>query len=556
MSTLTTLNTEANSIARSSIQSVINNNNLATKSEISDFITASSEDTLTNKKIVSFKNDSDATITVPSGATARTLATTDDIPSLSGYATTTTTDALDTRLQTVEARIDGANPALVFDTEDDMNTWLADDENKATLKIGQNLYIKALNVPDRWWDGTQVQQLETQKVDLTNYATLTESQTISNKTLENCSVDLSSGPLYFLEVTNNFTGTFVSICYGDGKYAALSNSGLVIYSSDAITWSSSQITHTTTLSDDWIYICYANDKFTALHMNLVVATSLDCVTWDTASFSNSFTSEEMTTCCYGNRAFVAVDNHGMIYRSSNAKSWTKTESELSINSSLYYGNGYFLHTNNESNHVGMANYTSNGLLWTWNNSNGIDWTEHDNNQIAHGDLNSMCYGNGYFVGVLADSGVCVYTTNPTGAWTASATNLLPVRNWVSIAYGNGYFVALSDDGKIAYTTDPTVTWTEMHTPRNDVFDILYFDNGSFVGVGSGRTIHTSNESPIQPLSSLLSDIIAQISGSSSSSSSSPSSSNYATLTGTEELSNKTLINPTIKMGNNTLTLPS
>lgn len=35
------------------------------------------------------------------------------------------------------------------------------------IKVGTNLYIRELNVPDYWWDGSQPQQLETQKVSLT-----------------------------------------------------------------------------------------------------------------------------------------------------------------------------------------------------------------------------------------------------------------------------------------------------------------------------------------------------------------------------------------------------
>lgn len=36
-----------------------------------------------------------------------------------------------------------------------------------TIKVGTNLYIRELNVPDYWWDGTRPQPLETQKVNLT-----------------------------------------------------------------------------------------------------------------------------------------------------------------------------------------------------------------------------------------------------------------------------------------------------------------------------------------------------------------------------------------------------
>lgn len=58
------------------------------------------------------------------------------------------------------------------------------------INVGTNFYIRDVGVPDYWWDGAQAQELETQKVDLTEYATqdwvedkgyLTEHQDISGK---------------------------------------------------------------------------------------------------------------------------------------------------------------------------------------------------------------------------------------------------------------------------------------------------------------------------------------------------------------------------------------
>jgi hypothetical protein len=54
------------------------------------------------------------------------------------------------------------------------------------IKIGTNFYIRDVGVPDYWWDGAQAQQLETQKVDLSNYQSKEEmkSQTVGVKTLK------------------------------------------------------------------------------------------------------------------------------------------------------------------------------------------------------------------------------------------------------------------------------------------------------------------------------------------------------------------------------------
>ena len=65
----------------------------------------------------------------------------------------------------------GRATGYVFDTLEDLELWLQDKTNTSKLVLGDNLYIRALGIPDYWWDGSEKQQLETQKVDLTEYAT-------------------------------------------------------------------------------------------------------------------------------------------------------------------------------------------------------------------------------------------------------------------------------------------------------------------------------------------------------------------------------------------------
>ena len=72
--------------------------------------------------------------------------------------------------------LEGSAPGLVFDTVADMEAYVA--EHSAELKVGQNLYIREVDVPDYWWDGTAVQELET-KVDLSGYAKQTEVDQLS-----------------------------------------------------------------------------------------------------------------------------------------------------------------------------------------------------------------------------------------------------------------------------------------------------------------------------------------------------------------------------------------
>lgn len=56
--------------------------------------------------------------------------------------------------------IKNAAPGLAFDTVADMEAYIA--ENAGTLKVGQDLFIRAADVPDYWWDGTTAVPVETE----------------------------------------------------------------------------------------------------------------------------------------------------------------------------------------------------------------------------------------------------------------------------------------------------------------------------------------------------------------------------------------------------------
>ena len=99
---------------------------------------------------------------------------------------------LSAEIDEVEAIAKGRASGHVFDTVADMQGWLANSDNVATLKLGDNLYIRATDVPDYWWDGTSAQVLETQKVDLNGYAKTDDIPTAISDLVD----DTDSAPLY------------------------------------------------------------------------------------------------------------------------------------------------------------------------------------------------------------------------------------------------------------------------------------------------------------------------------------------------------------------------
>lgn len=81
-------------------------------------------------------------------------------------------------IATLEARVSGMVFATVFDTKAALDAFVAVPANTDDLALGHIFLLKELGVPDYWWDGTGISELETAKVDLTNIYTKTEAAAV------------------------------------------------------------------------------------------------------------------------------------------------------------------------------------------------------------------------------------------------------------------------------------------------------------------------------------------------------------------------------------------
>ena len=104
----------------------------------------------------------------------------DKIPSLKNYRKSNDQDIIDNQIkksiaetkiiaERAEVIAKGRTTAYIYDTVEDLDNALTDEEFVANLIIGDNFYIRALDTPDYWWDGTTKQQLEVEKSDLTGF---------------------------------------------------------------------------------------------------------------------------------------------------------------------------------------------------------------------------------------------------------------------------------------------------------------------------------------------------------------------------------------------------
>ncbi len=139
------------------------------------------------------------------------------VPALIGHIKRTLTGLLPLSQRALNIAM-GKSRAWVFATVEDLDAWLAVPANVKQLNIGDNFYITAVDVPDYWWDGTQKQKLETQKVDLTTY-----DQRISQLN-ENISSHNHDGR-YLPPVWNNYDVTIYTNNFQGSIYVYKRNGG-------------------------------------------------------------------------------------------------------------------------------------------------------------------------------------------------------------------------------------------------------------------------------------------------------------------------------------------
>ncbi|KAA6354511.1 MAG: hypothetical protein EZS28_049962, partial [Streblomastix strix] len=93
------------------------------------------------------------------------------------------------QLQEVRDIASGKSKGYVFATTQEMNTWMEDQENVAKLVIGDNLYIIDKQVMDYWWDGSNLQMLETELPDMSNVVTTLGASTGNGNAITDISID-------------------------------------------------------------------------------------------------------------------------------------------------------------------------------------------------------------------------------------------------------------------------------------------------------------------------------------------------------------------------------
>ncbi len=286
----------------------------------------------------------------------------------------------------------------------------------------------------------------------------------------------------FDHLTPRFSGTSAVLnaatCSTNG-YVAVGNNGLILSTTDAVSWA----TQPSTTTNDLRGATWANGLFVAVGAGGTILSSANGSTWN---HQTSGTTNRLNGVSWYNGTFVAVGDTGTILFSTNGVQW---------NSAIPTGIAYNL------NGVGGANgfvaVGDSGTVLT--SVDGRAWTIRSSGTLL--GLNAVfgctsIYGT--FNVVVGQSGVIL--TGSGSSWTVvysgTSANLHGVALDTAGYYSGptqpnypiGVFGVVGDSGTFLTSSDGGNTWDVRQTETTNNLRGVTFENGGFLAVGDAGSI--------------------------------------------------------------------
>jgi hypothetical protein len=271
-------------------------------------------------------------------------------------------------------------------------------------------------------------------------------------------------------------GTFQSVAYGNGRYAAVA-AGYAASSTDGAAW---EVTSTPVGSG--YGVAFGGGTFVAVGSK--VLTSVDGAAWTVQPYTPP---QQLNGVVYDGTQFVAVGLNGTVLTSPDGVTWSPaTSGTTKMLSAVAYSDGTY-----------VAVGASGTVLKATTPSS---WTVVDTSSLGIGstDLRGVAFGAGRFVAV---SGSTTIITSSDGAQWAKTTG--GTSSLAGIAYGGGTFIAVGSsyvDGVYSagvYTSPNGTVWTQTDTGAtssgnaNALYGVT-IAGGRAVAVGLGGAIVVTN----------------------------------------------------------------
>ena len=177
-------------------------------------------------------------------------------------------------------------------------------------------------------------------------------------------------------------------------------------------------------------------------------TSPDLVTW--TSRTSGFGANNIVKVIYANSIWVAVGTAGTITTSTDGITWTARTSNFSTNRirDIYYAAGYFVAVGD-----GGGATNTGGIIYS---TNGTTWTRVSMTPTIGTNYYTVTYnGTNWLVGTSISTNNYLYASNPTGTWTAGASNIgSDIASLLSD--GTNSYIIYNNDAALYRNSSPTL----------------------------------------------------------------------------------------------------
>jgi hypothetical protein len=272
-------------------------------------------------------------------------------------------------------------------------------------------------------------------------------------------------------ISTDDTFLWEAVAFGNGKFVAVKRfNGVRAYSTDGINWT---VTEEAIPISGIAALCFGGGKFVAISTTAHSAYSTDGITWTQGG--DLPRGGVWVYVIYGNGKFVKIsESYNSTAYSTDGITWTQggdlpSDSEAFPWKGIAYGNSMFVVFSRDTP---MTAYSIDGITWT----QGGDLPR----TTRWGDI---AFGNGKFVITEVSSSRITYSTDCI-TWTSVSTNITWHSSWETITYGGNYFIAAPNYDEVCMISTDGITWSESALPITNGWQDLVYGGDRFVIIPS------------------------------------------------------------------------
>jgi hypothetical protein len=308
-----------------------------------------------------------------------------------------------------------------------------------------------------------------------NYATYAGGQWLALST--NGVVLISSDGLSWSRQNTPVSTQLTGAAHGNGLYVVVGFGGRILTSTDGLRWTE----RASGVTSDLRAVTFSGGTFVAVGAAGVILTSADGQTWvrRSAGFAGA-----LYAATFAQGSFIVAGDNGTVLVSPDGSTWSSVNlgGRISRLLAAAAGDGEALLVGRDGEVYSSATPTA----WQRRSSGSAD----SRNAVIQAAGKFVAVGAANDTRVTGSPAVVPISVSADGVtWTRANPNAA-FGTLNDVAYGNGRFIAVGDNSRI-FTSADALTWTQLTTTFNSTFSCVAIGPGLIVVASTGQAIYTS-----------------------------------------------------------------